>query len=143
MTDFQKYVHLMSLVQAELPEHMAVMYAAMLGRPIRSVRIDTSGDGELVVEFVGGGRLLLGDYGRDCCESRYMTTDDDLSSFVGARIVGVEEVPVPDSHCDDGDTHEQVFVKLETTQGTITLVTHNEHNGYYGGFQLGSRWTEY
>jgi hypothetical protein len=32
------------------------------------------------------------------------------------------------------DVHETCFVEVQATGGFITLVTHNEHNGYYGGF---------
>ena len=41
------------------------------------------------------------------------------------------------------DVHEQMFVKLETTSGTITLTTHKEHNGYYGRFDLVTSWKDY
>jgi hypothetical protein len=29
-----------------------------------------------------------------------------------------------------------VFIDIVSTNGTITFTNHNEHNGYYGGFDL-------
>lgn len=151
MYTFDEYAaHMAGLAHPTwLPEHMPVMYAAMLGRPIISAFVDNHGDGELVIRFGGGGTLKVWDNGRSCCESRYMTTDDDLPSFIGAKVVSLEAVDGPDVEevpdedgCTYGEVHEQTFVKLETTMGTITLVTHNEHNGYYGGFDIACKWED-
>jgi hypothetical protein len=32
--------------------------------------------------------------------------------------------------------HETQFLIVDTTKGSFTIVNHNEHNGYYGGFGL-------
>lgn len=80
-----------------------------------------------------GVRTLITDDGQSCCESRYLTCDDDLDTFRLGRIVKIELVSVPDIE-DDGDHHECAFFKIDTTKGPITVRTHNEHNGYYGGF---------
>ena len=32
--------------------------------------------------------------------------------------------------------HDECFVEIGTDKGHITLVNHNEHNGYYSGFDL-------
>ena len=121
-------------------EYIPVSYAAMLGRPIEVV---TQEDDELLVRFVGGGLLRIWDGGQSCCENRYMTTDDELDTFVGAKVVSLDAVDGPDVEAQyDGDYHQQMFVKLETTAGTITMVTHNEHNGYYGGFDVAVKWVD-
>lgn len=125
-------------VQKEL---LPVFYAVALDEPITSVGVD---DDVLCVRLPSG-TLRVWDNGQSCCESRYMTTDDDLPSFVGAKVVGLEAVEGPDIPYEGesyGEVHEQMFVKLETTAGTITLVTHNEHNGYYGGFDVETKWEE-
>ena len=44
----------------------------------------------LQIEFEGLGMLLISDKGQSCCERRYMTCDDDLSTFVGARILQID-----------------------------------------------------
>lgn len=142
MVSYGEYAeHLTRLVQPHpIPEHMPVSYAALLGRPIGVVSVE--GD-TLCVRFVGGGALRIRDDAQECCESRYVTTDDDLPSFVGAKVVSLEAAEGPDILCEEGgDAHETMFVKLETTAGTITLVTHNEHNGYYGGFDVVSTWED-
>lgn len=70
-----------------------------------------------------------------CCENRWMTTDDDPSTIVGGRLLAVNKKPVED-YPDDGGSDEQMFVEVITDKGSITLCTHNEHNGYYGGFNV-------
>ena len=35
-----------------------------------------------------------------------------------------------------GGVHEVQFLNIETSLGIITFETHNEHNGYYGGFYI-------
>jgi hypothetical protein len=32
--------------------------------------------------------------------------------------------------------HEVQFLRVSTDAGTIVCETHNEHNGYYGGFNV-------
>ena len=64
-----------------------------------------------------------------------MTTDDDPQSLVGGKLVRIEAKPGPDKD-SEYDVHEQVFVEVATDKGFITIVNHNEHNGYYGGFGL-------
>ena len=38
-----------------------------------------------------------------------------------------------------GDPHEQMFMEIQTNKQNITFTNHNEHNGYYGGFDLRCR----
>lgn len=125
-----------------LPEDMAISYAIMCNSPIEYVKLDKI-DEVLKVKLAGvDGHLIIYDNGQSCCERRYITCDDELDSYVGAKIVGLEAVCGPDVDAEY-DVHEQMFVKLETTSGTITLTTHNEHNGYYGGFDLVTSWKDY
>lgn len=69
-----------------------------------------------------------------------MTTDDDVTWLVGKRLVGFEVKNGPNVESwDSWNTHEQQFLELKTDQGSITFVTHNSHNGYYGGFKVVAR----
>lgn len=120
---------------------LPIYYAIAAGGPIVDAFLETSGNPYRVLRFLTG-NLQVKDNAQSCCENRYLTTDDDLPSFVGASLVGVDRVEVEAADDDYGDVHEQMFVKLETTAGTITLVAHNEHNGYYGGFCIESEWVE-
>ena len=79
--------------------------------------------------------LLLWDGGQSCCEARYTTTDDAVEEFVGATLVDVDLLDA-DTIEDDYGVHEQQFLRVQTDRGDMTFVTHNEHNGYYGGFLL-------
>lgn len=89
--------------------------------------------------FENGKVLILEDQGQHGCEKRYMTTDDDIKYLVGARLVDVELGDVSEDNPDKGDVHEIQFLIVKTTKGNATFVTHNEHNGCYGGFDIEAR----
>lgn len=95
----------------------------------------------VAIRFDDGTGLNLWDAGQDCCEERYMTCDDDLSAFVGAKFLGAEERDGTGAlkNADDSDVHETTFLVVKTSLGDFTVCTHNEHNGYYGGFNLTAR----
>ena len=108
-------------------------FGAALGKTIAAVTLDS--DKGLRIAFSDGTAILLSDDGQSCCESRYMTCDDDLASFVGAKLMGgeVAEGPTTDN---DGACHETAFLRVHTDRGDLVCCTHNEHNGYYGGFSV-------
>lgn len=91
---------------------------------------------ELLMGFEDGSSIRFRDEGQSCCESRYMMTDDDLSHYVGAELIGAELESGPDIKAEY-EEHETQFLKVNTSKGVFTMVTHNEHNGYYGGFAIG------
>jgi len=78
--------------------------------------------------------LILRDTGQSCCEHRFMTCDDDLSTFAGAKLVAVEVRDVQVRECGVAEVEEAQFLVVTTDKGAITVANHNEHNGYYGGF---------
>lgn len=103
-----------------------------VGRKITSAAIE---DDRLRLSLEDGTKISIWDDGQSCCESRYMRTDDDIQSLVGHTLQRIEARGGPR---DDGefDVHETAFVEIGTEAGFITIVNHNEHNGYYGGFGL-------
>lgn len=120
------------------------MWAGRAAQPIHSVKIDESAcdDGALIIEFEDVGKLVIADRGRSCCEARYMTCDDDLNSFVGARIAHIDLEAGSDEQNGDYGYHEEAFLKVRTTNGDFTVVNHNVHNGYYGGFNVSLSWED-
>lgn len=102
------------------------------GRTITDVE---KSDDKLTISFGDGSRIAIWDNGQSCCESRYMTCDDDVKSLVGQKLVRIEGKSGPDAD-GDYDVHETCFVEIATDGGFITLTNHNVHNGYYGGFGL-------
>lgn len=102
------------------------------GKVIKSV--DMSEDA-LNIRFEDNTGITITDEGQSCCEHRYMTTDDDVQSLIGSVIQTIMVKAGPDFE-DDYDVHEQEFLEIQTNKGFITIVNHNEHNGYYGGFSL-------
>ena len=100
-------------------------------------------DDAVVLRFDDGSAISISDDGQSCCENRYMTCDDDLNKLVGDKFLGVEVRGGESGDDDDGYTvHETEFVEVKTTGPGVTLVTHNEHNGYYGGFLIRVRVAE-
>lgn len=105
-----------------------------VGKEIKKVSL-TKGD-SLRIIFVDGTGIEFFDDGQDCCEYRYMSVDgDDLSEFVGARYVDSFIKDAPDIETEY-DVHEVQFLEVKTSKGSITVSSHNEHNGYYGGFNI-------
>jgi hypothetical protein len=105
-----------------------------LGKPITGIELTP--DSELLIRFQHT-TILFRDTGQCCCEDRYMRTDDDISSVIGARYLGYELKDAPSiefEYCE----HEVQFLDIRTSAGTLTFSNHNEHNGYYGGFNLQS-----
>jgi hypothetical protein len=110
------------------------------GKKILGIKLHEDRDPqELVLTFADGSRLTLWDNGKTCCEHRYMTTDDDLKDYVGGKL---REVIVQNGGTlNDWGTeeHEVEFLKIRTSRGWFTVANHNEHNGYYGGFDLSAK----
>lgn len=98
----------------------------------------------LRLTFDDGSVLRVFDDGQECCEDRYMTTDDDLAWYEGAQLLDIEVRDVGEREDNRDahevqflvDAHEVQFLVVTTTKGAFTMETHNEHNGYYGGFDI-------
>jgi hypothetical protein len=113
-------------------EETVTSIESSLNKTIEKVELD--GD-DLVIFFTDNTTLVIWDGGQSCCESRYMTTDDDLSDFSGATLLDMELKSV-DSMDDNWGVHEIQFLDVKTSEGVFTMANHNEHNGYYGGFWI-------
>lgn len=112
-------------------------YKAAIGKTISTVAMDHGEPEKLVINFEGGSRLIVMDDGQSCCESRYMTCDDDLTVYGGSVMQDIEVRDGPEHKAGEyGDEHEEQFLVVTTSQGSFTVATHNEHNGYYGGFWI-------
>ena len=106
---------------------------AAMGKTITALSLT---DDQLRFEFEDGSRLRLQDSGQSCCEHRYMQTDDDLPYYIGAKFVSAEVRDGGSTESEYGDTHEIQFLVVTTDRGTFSMASHNEHNGYYGGFWI-------
>lgn len=93
------------------------------------------GGDTFTLTFDDGTTIDITDEGQSCCEHRYMTCDDDLSQLVGQTLKHIV-VKETDERFGDYDAHEICFLEVQGDKGSVTFATHNEHNGYYGGFEL-------
>lgn len=104
----------------------------------RTVTVASLKDNVFRLSFSDGKTIELTDEGQSCCESRYITTDDTPADLVGKMLRAVEVKGGPDEPAEYGH-HDTAFVEISAGDTTVTLVTHVEHNGYYGGFALNIR----
>lgn len=98
-------------------------------------------DNALHFVFDDGAKIKIYDDGQNCCEERYMATDDDLPYFVGAVLNGIKIKDAPNIEDEYGE-HEIQFLEVLTSKGTFVMANHNEHNGYYGGFWVVAEYEE-
>ena len=105
-----------------------------VGKVIDSVVLGS--DDALHFVFSDNSKMKLWDDGQSCCENRYMMTDDDLSLYSGAKLLSIEVLDAPDMEDEYDEVHEVQFLEVMTNRGCFTMTTHNEHNGYYGGFDV-------
>ena len=103
------------------------------GREISEAKLE---ENTLKLKFSDGIIIEIRDNGQSCCENRYMSCDDDLETLIGHKLLRIEAKDGPSVNGEYDEYHEQVFVEIGTDAGFVTLVNHNEHNGYYGGFGL-------
>jgi hypothetical protein len=108
-------------------------FAGAVGKTIAALRLGD--DDALHFEFSDGSKMKLSDEGQSCCENRYMRTDDNLTDYVGAKLLGAEIKEAP-NEADEYGEHEVQFLEVQTDRGVFTMASHNEHNGYYGGFWI-------
>ena len=110
-------------------DHLPAEY---IGRRIKTVSLSSE---EVRIKFEDSSAVRLWDSGQTCCESRYMTSDDDLFTLVGHTLQRIEAKDGPTTN-EDAEPHETCFIEIGTDVGFVTITNHNEHNGYYGGFGL-------
>jgi hypothetical protein len=111
-------------------EHSSDEY---VGKVVADAFID---DESLYIRFEDGVKLRIFDDGQSCCESRYMTCDDSPLDLIGGKWISAQIQNGPEEEGEYGDSHDQQFLVVQSSKGTITIANHNSHNGYYGGFGL-------
>lgn len=111
--------------------------ASNFGIPDSEVAAVSLEDDALTLLLRCGKTVTFRDMQPSCCEKRYLRTEDDIQAVVGLKLRKIELSSVFVDEDSRGDVHEVCFLKLEfDSWGHITLCSHNEHNGYYGGIDL-------
>jgi hypothetical protein len=114
-------------------------YHHAIGKVIKAARL--TDEDALVLTFEDESTLTALDEAQCCCEARYMRTDDNLDDLVGCKLLDFEIKDAPSVEEDD-DIHEVQFLEVKTDKGCVTMASHNEHNGYYGGFAISFMYKE-
>lgn len=104
------------------------------GRKITSAFLK---DQEILLNFHDGKQITIFDEAQSCCEKRYLSSDDDISELIGFELksISAKNVIRPEEN-PDGDFDDIVFLEIQAGHITFTAAAHNEHNGYYGGFEI-------
>lgn len=97
-------------------------------------------ENKLNIQFADGACLRVWDDGQSCCETRYMRTDDELTSIEGEVFIGLERKDASNVTDEYGEVHEVQFLDVITDRSRVQISNHNEHNGYYGGFWVAAEW---
>jgi len=105
-----------------------------VGKTIIKAKLNEEDD-RVEITFDNNETIHIWDNGQSCCEYRYITCDDDWSNIIGGKLLAIETKEGPEIE-KDYEYHESVFIDIKTDKGFVTFTTHNEHNGYYGGFGL-------
>ena len=71
---------------------------------------------------------------QNCCENRYMRTDDVLADYLDAKLISIELKEARTINDKNTEQHDVQFLEVVTSKGSFTCSFHNEHNGYYAGF---------
>ena len=102
------------------------------GKKIKDLHLK---DNTLVFIFSDNtGITFRDDGGETRCETRYMSTDDDLSYYSGANFIGANLRKAPKIKGEI--IHEVQFLAIFTSKGEFVMVNHAIHEGYYGGFAI-------
>ena len=106
------------------------------GQTIEAMRVVDVDNGRLEIDILAGPTVFIRDDYQQCCEQRYMTCDDPLEDIRTETVQKVELRTGGQVQDDAFGEHEAEFLLITTNRAEYTIVTHNVHNGYYGGFDL-------
>lgn len=104
-----------------------------IGKKIDTISI---GNYSLEIKFEDGSILEFKDSKQSCCENRYMTCDDNIDDFTGKVFKDVSIRNGNGINTKGHGDHDIEFLLIHTDNGDITVSNHNEHNGYYSGFNI-------
>jgi len=80
-----------------------------------------------------GGITLLIDNRGQCCEiygSGFIETPDDISKYIGAKIISIEDTNDSELNPDDEESCE-TQLRITTNRGVLQYAVYNSHNGHY------------
>lgn len=84
----------------------------------------------LIIETDKGSIKLVISDDQSCCEqwgALFFETPDDISQFIGAEILQIEDIDIKRDEWIDNETQ----LRITTDKGVIQYAIYNEHNGYY------------
>jgi hypothetical protein len=106
----------------------------LFNKEIQLVHCD---DHSLTFNFKDGTKYEFADHAENCCEKRYIHTDDCLNYFKDSKFVNAEVQDGPTTgDVNNYEVNDSQYLIITTTKGQFTIVNHNDHNGYYSGFDL-------
>lgn len=98
--------------------------------------ITLTSDNQIVIRFQTCDHQLKIEDRADCCEVRYFVCDDSLQDFKSTVFAGLSVTGCNNIPSLNDVAHEIQFLNISTNLGNVQFCCHNEHNGWYGGFNL-------
>lgn len=129
MSESQSLAYLFAMKNRSRP--MYDLYCDIVGKQIRNLGLI---DDQLMFIFTDGQKVALEDDTQICCENRYMRTDDVLADYLDAKLISIELKEANTIDDKNIEQHDIWFLEVVTSKGSFTCSFHNEHNGYYAGF---------
>jgi hypothetical protein len=84
----------------------------------------------LIIETDKGSIKIVISDDQSCCEqwgALFFETPDDISQFIGAEILQIEDINIKRDEFIDNETQ----LRITTDKGVIQYAIYNDHNGYY------------
>ncbi len=107
----------------------------IIGKRISNVKFDKEND-RIIFNFSDGDQYSISDEGQYYCEYRYMVCEDNLSYYSDTILKDILVTDCDEKKEADFEYTDIQFLEIITDKGSFQFSTRNEHNGYYGGFEI-------
>jgi hypothetical protein len=108
-----------------------------LGKVIEKVMLayDHESRESIIIIFTDGTALNLFDDGQQCCEKRWLASDDKSEDVAGGVLMDVQmEEGVDDEGSED--ILQSQFIRIITDKAPYVVTAYNKHNGSYDGITV-------
>jgi hypothetical protein len=118
-----------TIIATNKGEHMN----ELIGKTVTRLRVNED-QSVLAFDHPDGSSTAYATWG-DCCSETWFADITGVSALLGARVLEVEAVDLPEVEDNRSRQNYDRFygVKLRTSKGFVDIVYRNSSNGYYGG----------
>lgn len=112
----------------EVNEATLKAIGSCLGKTIKLIQVEPN----LTIYFTDDVMLTMWDDNWQCCEKRWLHSDDNPADLVGATLMDIQMEEGVD---DEGEVHivESQFIRILTDKAPFVVTAYNQHTGAYAG----------